>query len=955
MKADEISLEIRNTEDIVNLESLRSALKLLNNRRKLGEHPLAQLDIVKVRSQSADRSNDSLGKGTSLREIILDSIKKLKPNTQEPNYSSNNWKPFLILTERFDYGRKVEAVADTFGIGSRQLIRRCNVAIDLLADIILEWEEIPFTARAKPAYKPPFTAPTQLDYELVGRNEDMKSIQKKLMSGENISIALYGIPGVGKTALASELVHNPEIQNFFDGGILWARLGQNKNPQAILSNWALKYGYTQDEISRYSRGKDLTELIRLAIQNCRVLVVIDDAWDIETATSFLLDCEHCVYLLTTRQPGIAAKFPNAEHFRVKELTIDSGIELLKSMTEIAIENSDLAEELVTSVGGLPLAIYLMGHFLIQEGIENQPRRIKKAIDILKDTEKRLNLELPRIIPDYTPILPDGASISLNAVIAVSFETLDVPFQEAIYKLSVFPPKPSAFSELAATTIAQIKLETIDKLFDWGLVETSGIGRYTVHKTISDFAALHLDHNLIYGRFASYYLDFLKENQENFEVIDEEFQNVEFALHMAAEDEMFPSIYEGVMNIYSYLTTRGLYKSAETHMKNAHLAVRKNKNLTGITTSLLHLGRISINTSNYDRARNYLAEALTIARKLDNQGLICDIMQSQGLVTDYLDPLEDAELIYEECLAISLSLDDDKRTIQLLNSLGAISIDLAKLDDAEEYLRNGLSLSEATNNTQFISPLKMNLGIVAGYRGDPKLEESYYLKALEIANDIGYREDISYIYLNLGANANGTGKHKKAKKCFEESKRIAEEIGNRERICSALRNIGGAERRYGDFIGSEQHLGESLVIARNLKHKRNISAALIELGIVHTLQNNLDKAETYISEGLEIAIQGEYVWHICEGLIWQGYLKLERGEIALGKMDFDEANERAQGEYEELVAESLFGLAKAAYLESEVSKAKKIAQESLEKFTNIKHYRWLIVSQWLRDHFPDFEH
>lgn len=954
MNADEIYQKNDYTEEIFSTNAIISALEILDDPQQLGRHPLTQLKIVEFRRKSAGYSNRSLGKGIALKEILVEGIDRLKPNEQEPDYFAINWRHFGVLSERYVKKRKVKAIADTFGIGSRQFYRDRKAAVNSLSKTILEWEEVPFTARAKPEFKAPFTVPTNPNYELIGRNDFLQKIQDKLLHGENKSIALYGLPGVGKTAIAAELAYQTQVREYFDGGILWAGLGQSPNPRVIMSDWALKLGYTQDEISKYSRKRDLTELIRDAVGSRKVLVIIDDAWDITSAVAFRIGCDSCVYLLTTRQPSIAADFAESEDFRVNELDIDQGVDLIKSMVPVVRGSRSLAEELITLVGGLPLAIQLMGRFLRIESIEKQPRRINDAIKKLRDTEKRLQLELPQILPDYHPVLPEGASISLDSVIAVSIDALDDLSQQAIFALSVFPPKPNSFSESAAKMIAQISEETLDAIYDWGLLEISGIGRYTMHQTITDYASLRLDNHQVYHLLVAYCANFTSTHQDKYGKIDIEIKNLEFGLSCAFKNEMYGNYLEITTNLYSYYVVRGLYDTAEVNATNAKIAADKINDDTGLTTALIHLGRISINKADYEKAENYLTEGMKIAKELGEQSLVCDITQSLGLVRDHLGELLNAKKLYQESLSITSKLDDHRRTIQLFLVLGAISIDLNELDEAEQYLQNGLDLSLRSNNRDFFSPLKMNLGIVAAYRGNLDLEESNYLEALDVAYEIGYREDICFLYMNLGANLNGRGNHKKAKEYFQEALKIANEIGNRERISSALKNIGGAERRLGEYLAAEDHLSDALSIASKINQQRNICATLIELGILHTNQDHLDKADLYLSEGVGIAKKLENTWHICEGMIWYGNLKLKQGDVVSGQTYLTNALELAQGELEELAAEAIFGLAKAALLDDKDAEAKEYALESLNKFTEIKHYRWRTVSQWLRDQIPDFE-
>src|SRR5689334_7919672 len=58
---------------------------------------------------------------------------------------------------------------------------------------------------------------------LVGRDELLHRLKQQLCTGKSLALsALNGLPGVGKTALAVELVHDPDVRAHFHDGVLWS-------------------------------------------------------------------------------------------------------------------------------------------------------------------------------------------------------------------------------------------------------------------------------------------------------------------------------------------------------------------------------------------------------------------------------------------------------------------------------------------------------------------------------------------------------------------------------------------------------------------------------------------------------------------------------------------------------------------------------------------------------------
>ena len=92
---------------------------------------------------------------------------------------------------------------------------------------LLDWLENKRRAVAGPGDRLFVGVPT-LPPHLVGRAELLNALTERLAEGEDL--ALVGLPGVGKTALAVALAHHPGVLARFPDGVLWASLGPQGDP-----------------------------------------------------------------------------------------------------------------------------------------------------------------------------------------------------------------------------------------------------------------------------------------------------------------------------------------------------------------------------------------------------------------------------------------------------------------------------------------------------------------------------------------------------------------------------------------------------------------------------------------------------------------------------------------------------------------------------------------------------
>ncbi|MEO6892525.1 MAG: NB-ARC domain-containing protein, partial [Ktedonobacteraceae bacterium] len=349
-------------------------------------------------------------------------------------------------------------------------------------------EAVAWSAGAGEALYDP-AIPLQPAIELVGRDRELAQIRQRLLGGGSVALtALNGLPGVGKTALSITLAHDQQVRAHFRDGVLWAGLGPTPNLPGLLSRWGTLLGMSATEMATLSGNETWARALHTAIGARRMLLVIDDAWRIEEALTFKVGGSHCVHLVTTRFPAIASHLAFGGTALLQELGEAESMTLLRLLAPGVVEREpQQAQDLVHAVGGLPLALTLMGNYLRKQAYTGQARRIHTALERLSSAEERLRISEPHGPVESHPSLTSETPLSLQSVFAVTDQLLSEEARAALYALSAFPPKPNSFSEEAALVIAACSVETLDALSDSGLLESSISDRYTLHQTIADYA------------------------------------------------------------------------------------------------------------------------------------------------------------------------------------------------------------------------------------------------------------------------------------------------------------------------------------------------------------------------------------------------------------------------------------------------------------------------------------
>ncbi len=181
-----------------------------------------------------------------------------------------------------------------------------------------------------------------------------------------MTTALHGAGGLGKTTLAQALCADPEVLEWFSGGILWTTLGEQISGPDLAGRVnqlaEVLDGRRPTFVDPLQAGRHLGRLLDRPGQDAtggtgRRLLVVDDAWRTDQIEPFLIGGHGCIRLMTTRIPSIIPA--DARAVAVNEMPPDQAFDLLTTgLSRDALTGADLTG-LLSMTGGWPVLISLV--------------------------------------------------------------------------------------------------------------------------------------------------------------------------------------------------------------------------------------------------------------------------------------------------------------------------------------------------------------------------------------------------------------------------------------------------------------------------------------------------------------------------------------------------------------------------------------------------------------------
>ncbi len=178
--------------------------------------------------------------------------------------------------------------------------------------------------------------------KLVGRDAILAQVYSQLK--ENKPVLVYGASGIGKTALAATLAR---AYTELPGGVLWLSVDDTPFPE-LLARIGRAYGIKELAIS-----DNPVSLVATAISTliaAKPLVVLDGLVNLQAASELAMRCAGKLPLLLVNQQQISGPWTSVT---LEPLEAPAAAAMF---THLAPDQSEGLDDLLTALGGVPLAI-----------------------------------------------------------------------------------------------------------------------------------------------------------------------------------------------------------------------------------------------------------------------------------------------------------------------------------------------------------------------------------------------------------------------------------------------------------------------------------------------------------------------------------------------------------------------------------------------------------------------
>ncbi|MCI4061086.1 NB-ARC domain-containing protein [Micromonospora sp. R77] len=339
---------------------------------------------------------------------------------------------------------------------------------------------------------------------VVKRPAEVDHVVHGLIRGDGqavgITTALQGAGGFGKTTLATVVCADPRIRRRFRGRVYQVTLGRDLvSPEAIASRVNDTIRIITGEDTNYSDPRLAGQhLGRLLHDRPRMLLLVDDVWNRDQVSPFLLGGPRCARLVTTR---VSSALPgDATTIKVDQMSPEQARQVL--VWSLPSLPHQTVEQLLAATGRWPLLLRLVNR-VIANAVEENRDPARTAADILRLLSEGGPAEIDGLTDSWQELdlnIPEQRARAVRATIEASTKLLDNGGDQRLAELGIFvedesiPIRAIAVLWERTSSLTRTESETLcRRMVQLALVRhasTDGTS-FAIHDVVRDFLRAEL--------------------------------------------------------------------------------------------------------------------------------------------------------------------------------------------------------------------------------------------------------------------------------------------------------------------------------------------------------------------------------------------------------------------------------------------------------------------------------
>lgn len=342
--------------------------------------------------------------------------------------------------------------------------------------------------------------------------------------------------------------------------------------------------------------------------------------------------------------------------------------------------------------------------------------------------------------------------------------------------------------------------------------------------------------------------------------------------------------------------------------------RQNNSLSDEFDSYRSIGFIYEDNAQYDNALSAYSNALKVAEKIGNSGLLSSIYNDMAILCRKKGNYRDSYFYYDKTKEIAERTNDQEMLAATYHGLGHLYREVGIYPSALDNYIKSLTISESANKIQDI--IVSHIDIAETYLKAKEIDKAtihtnkaynYVLEQLKLKSNDETEAQLASVLKSIGNILLAQRRYEEALEKNIEALKIYQKLGFKSRIAMASLQVAIVLLEQKKFTQAEDKFKECLVLEKHYLNP-DLAELYYQMGILYRDLNNTLKSEAMFMKSLAIANKFDLTKHAQQANYQLFLVKFEQNDKvealkylnlanALSDSLFNEAKQKQTAEIE----------------------------------------------------------
>jgi len=248
---------------------------------------------------------------------------------------------------------------------------------------------------------------------------------------------------------------------------------------------------------------------------------------------------------------------------------------------------------------------------------------------------------------------------------------------------------------------------------------------------------------------------------------------------------------------------------------------------------------------WDDVLAWMGGAARACEALHDRAMLAVAHNNIGMIHYARGEYEAALAMFQQVAPVLEEIGDRAMLATVHNNIGNVYYAQGNYEAALAMLQKAAPVLEEIGDRATLATVYNNIGVIRHARGEYEAALAMFQQVAPVLEEIGDRAALAGVYNNIGMIQHARGEYEAALAMFQQAAPVLEEIGDRATLAAVHNNIGEVYRVRGDYEAALAMYQQAAPVLEEIGDRAALAGVAADLGLLYLQLGDAVQAEAHL--------------------------------------------------------------------------------------------------------------